>query len=185
MIRASGVAWEYPRPVPRRWVDEMGIRLDREAEVPVGVQLAWALRLAIRAGTLAPGQRLPSLRELADELGVNPNTLRSVYARLEAERLIETRHGSGTYVAHEAGEPPELGALVASAARAAGEAGVDLRDLAAALFGNTDRPKRRNPQAQRRREVREEIAVLERALNDLHEGMAQPATPPRGSKGPR
>src|SRR3954454_4104466 len=120
MIRASGIAWEYPRPVPRRWVDEMGIRLDREAEVPVGVQLAWALRNAIRAGALAPGQRLPALRELADELGVNPNTLRSVYGRLEAEKLIETRHGSGTFVAAKAGDPPELNALVARPARAAG-----------------------------------------------------------------
>ena len=169
--------------MPRRWIDEMGIRLDRDAEVPVGVQLAWALRLAIRAGTLAPEQRLPSLRELAEELGVNPNTLRSVYARLEAENLIETRHGSGTYVAPKAGEPAELSALVASAARAAGEAGVDLRELAAALYVNTEKPKRRNPQAQKRREVREEIAVLERALNDLHVGMAEPAR--ASTKGPR
>ena len=165
-----------------RWIDEMGIALDRGAEVPVGVQLAWALRLAIRAGTLAPGSRLPSLRELADELGVNPNTLRSVYARLEAEDLIETRHGSGTYVAPGGGEPADLSALVAGAARAAGEAGVDLRELAAALYVNTEKPKRRNRQAQRRREVREEIAVLERALNDLYEGMAQPATRARGAK---
>src|SRR3954454_3467882 len=96
----------------RRWIDEMGIRLDREAEVPVGVQLAWALRLAIRDGRLAPGMRLPALRELADELGVSPHTLRSVYGRLEAEGLLSARHGSGTFVAPAAGDPPELSALV-------------------------------------------------------------------------
>ena len=62
--------------------------------------------------------------------------------------------------------------------------GVDPRELAAALYVNADRAKRRrNPQAQRRREVREEIAVLERALNALHEGMALPAR--AASKGPR
>jgi DNA-binding transcriptional regulator YhcF (GntR family) len=52
--------------VAQRWIDRMGISLDRAADVPVGIQLAWALGGAIRSGSLVPGERLPPLRELAD-----------------------------------------------------------------------------------------------------------------------
>src|SRR4051794_41486345 len=113
-------------------MEDVGIRIDREGDVPVGVQLAWALRGAIASGVLRAGDRLPPLRELADEVGVNANTLRAAYARLESDGLVETRHGSGTYVAATAGR--DLSPLVAAAARAARDAGADPRDLAAALY---------------------------------------------------
>src|SRR5439155_10638081 len=109
------------------------IRIDREGDVPVGVQLAWALRGAIESGVLRPGDRLPPLRELAVEVGVNANTLRAAYARLEADGLIETRHGSGTYVTGPHARR-DLSALVGAASRAARDAGVDPRELAAALY---------------------------------------------------
>ena len=69
------------------FVQDVGIRIDREGDVPVGVQLAWALRGAIASGTLRAGDRLPPLRELAIEVGVNANTLRTAYAKLEADGL--------------------------------------------------------------------------------------------------
>ena len=47
---------------------------------------------------LAPGDRLPSIRELARELAVNQNTILRVYERLTGEGLLERRHGDGTYV---------------------------------------------------------------------------------------
>ena len=62
------------------WSADTGIALDHEAEVPLGVQLDWAIRAAVSAGRLRPGERLPALRDLAAELGVNHNTLRAAVA---------------------------------------------------------------------------------------------------------
>ena len=82
--------------------DALEIALDRDAEVPLGVQLAWALRARILAGALAPGDRLPALHRLAAETGVNANTVRAVHQRLEHDGLVSTRHGSGTFVTGDA-----------------------------------------------------------------------------------
>ena len=76
----------------------MTLRVDRETGVPIGTQLAWALSERISAGTLKPGDQLPSVRELAAEAGVNLNTARAVYARLEREGLIRSEQGRGTFV---------------------------------------------------------------------------------------
>ena len=69
------------------------LKIDRDGEIPIGVQLAWALRARIGDGRLAPGQRLPGLRELAEMLGINANTARAVYQRLEQEGLIDSHQG--------------------------------------------------------------------------------------------
>ena len=73
----------------------------------MGTQLAWKLRGLIAEGRLAPGQRLPSIRELAVAAGVHVNTVRTVYGRLEREALVSTEHGRGTFVADR---PAELDA---------------------------------------------------------------------------
>ncbi|MGN6189334.1 MAG: GntR family transcriptional regulator, partial [Conexibacter sp.] len=145
------------------------IALDRDAEVPVGTQLAWALRARILAGTLAPGDRLPPLHRLAADAGVNVNTVRAVYARLEHDGLVTTRHGSGTFVTGAAGGRDALAQLAADAARAAREAGVDPRELAAALYvggraAASRRSRRRDDEAAVRRRLRAQIAALEHAL---------------------
>lgn len=147
------------------WIEKVGIHIDRAADVPVGIQLAWSLRRAITSGALIPGDRFPPLRELAEEVGVNPNTLRSVYARLEAEGLIETRHGSGTYVT-AAGDGDELNRLVAGATRAAREAGVDRRALAAALYVERG-TEGGDDQRHHRRQIQREIALLEGLLSRM------------------
>jgi DNA-binding transcriptional regulator YhcF (GntR family) len=77
---------------------ELGLWVDRESEVPVGTQLAWRLRALVQEGTLGPGDRLPSVRDLAITAGVNINTVRAVYARLEREGLIRSEQGRGTFV---------------------------------------------------------------------------------------
>ena len=77
----------------------LDLRVDRENDIPLGVQLAWALRERISNGTLEPGDRLPSVRELAAEAGVNVNTVRAVYARLERDGLTRSEQGRGTFVA--------------------------------------------------------------------------------------
>jgi DNA-binding FadR family transcriptional regulator len=147
-------------------MEDVGIRIDREGDVPVGVQLAWALRGAIESGLLRPGDRLPPLRELAVEVGVNANTLRAAYAKLEADGLIETRHGSGTYVSAVHGRR-DLSSLVGAASRAARDAGVDPRELAAALYVSSTTEPEPDSGAHRRRALREEIAVLERLAAEL------------------
>ena len=76
----------------------MTLQVDRETGVPIGTQLAWALSERISDGTLKVGDKLPSVRELAAEAGVNVNTARAVYARLEREGLIRSEQGRGTFV---------------------------------------------------------------------------------------
>ena len=75
------------------------LSVDRQADVPLGAQLASRIRSAMRDGTLAPGDRLPSVRDIAESAAVNVNTVRAVYARLEAEGVVRREHGRGTFVA--------------------------------------------------------------------------------------
>src|SRR5690242_18782991 len=102
-------------------------RADAESELPVGVQLAWRLRALITSGRLAGGERMPSVRTMAEWAEVNVNTVRAVYARLEEEGLIETRHGRGSYVAPGAIGSDAVERIAAEAIEAAREAGVDPR----------------------------------------------------------
>ena len=140
------------------------IELDRDAEVPLGVQLAWALRARIRSRDLPPGQRLPGVRELAASTGVNPNTVRAVYARLEAEGLVDAQHGRGTFVARGARRSDRLGDVARSALDAAREAGIDPREVAAAVWSGGLGPAGDSAEAAEKRRLRTEIAELERRL---------------------
>jgi DNA-binding transcriptional regulator YhcF (GntR family) len=78
--------------------ERLDLTVDRDAELPLGAQLAARIRMGVRAGGLGEGHRLPSVRELAEAAGVNVNTVRSVYARLESEGLVRSEHGRGTFV---------------------------------------------------------------------------------------
>ena len=171
--------------------------MDRGAEVPIGVQLAWALRSRIGDGRLSPGMRLPGLRDLADTTGVNVNTVRAVYQRLEHEGLIDTQHGSGTYVSQEPPRPSAASNIAAQAASQARETGVDPRVVAAALYvshdqgaqakGQTSSTEARDRARERRRLLRDQIATLERTLGELeslHPGLLTPVKGRRASRGP-
>ncbi len=76
-----------------------GIQLTRQTNRPLYVQVADQLRAQIENGDLAPETRLPASRVLAKKLGVNRITVVNAYAELEAEGLVITKVGSGTYVA--------------------------------------------------------------------------------------
>jgi len=79
--------------------DALDLRIDRNDPLPLGVQLAARVRSAVQSGRLGAGDRLPSVRELAEGAGVNVNTARAVYARLESEGVVRSEHGRGTFVA--------------------------------------------------------------------------------------
>jgi DNA-binding transcriptional regulator YhcF (GntR family) len=72
--------------------------IDRELPVPIRTQLQGLIEYGITCGQLAPGEALPSVRELAEKLGVAPMTVSQVYADLKAASLIDTRPGAGTFV---------------------------------------------------------------------------------------
>ncbi len=75
------------------------------SEVPLYRQLVTQVILAILSGDLAPGDRLPSTRELARRFDIHPNTVSAGYRQLEQEGWTETRHGSGVYVRERAVQP--------------------------------------------------------------------------------
>jgi GntR family transcriptional regulator/MocR family aminotransferase len=76
----------------------MRIPIDRQSEVPIYRQIEKFLREGIISGSLAPDTRLPATRKLAQDLGVNRITVGNAYAELEADGLICSQVGSGTYV---------------------------------------------------------------------------------------
>jgi GntR family transcriptional regulator len=75
------------------------IRIESTSGVPITRQIADQIRSHSVSGAIEPGDRLPSVRQLARELLVNQNTILRVYERLTAEGLLERRHGDGTYLA--------------------------------------------------------------------------------------
>jgi GntR family transcriptional regulator len=72
--------------------------IDPRSPTPLYAQISARIRVAIAAGELAKGSALPSVRSLASELRVNPATVVQAYRELEAEGLVATRHGAGTFV---------------------------------------------------------------------------------------
>src|SRR3954451_1308389 len=122
-----------PTPVSRASAG-LAPGLARADDLPLGAQLAWRLRVLIASGQLAPGDRLPGVRELASGAGVNVNTARAVYRRLEDDGLIASRHGLGTFVAEGAPRSPDLERLAADAVESARSSGVDPQDLARAIY---------------------------------------------------
>ena len=72
--------------------------IDPRSPIPLWEQIAARVRVAIAAGELRPGEALPSVRELARRLRVNPATVAQAYKDLAREGFVETRHGSGTFV---------------------------------------------------------------------------------------
>ena len=77
----------------------MRIQISPTSEKPVYQQIVEQIEMAIAGGKLLPRDRLPSIRELAAQLRINPNTVARAYRELEGAGLIETRGASGSFVA--------------------------------------------------------------------------------------
>ena len=111
------------------------LTVDRDSDLPVGVQVAWRLRALIATGKLAPGEQLPSVRELAELAAVNANTARAIYGRLEAEGLLVSRHGLGTFVATDTRPSADVERIAAEAVAEARRAGISPSDVARSIYG--------------------------------------------------
>lgn len=70
--------------------------------VPIYLQLMEQVKHSIETGALRPGEQLPGIRPLAEELVINPNTVAKAYRELEHEGIIELRHGAGAFVSGNA-----------------------------------------------------------------------------------
>src|SRR5438552_1085487 len=73
--------------------------------VPIYLQLMEQVKHAIETGAVRPGEQLPGIRPLAEELVINPNTVAKAYRELEHEGVIELRHGAGAFVSSNARGP--------------------------------------------------------------------------------
>jgi len=83
----------------------MEIRLSTTDGVPVYRQIVTQVKYMVASGRLRPGQELPPIRSLAERLVINPNTVVRAYTELQRDGVLESRHGSGTYVAEQEASP--------------------------------------------------------------------------------
>ena len=164
-------------------MDALGFQINRDGDVPVGTQLAWQIQALITNGRLQKGEQLPSVRRLADVAGVNVNTVRSVYERLEGEGFVVTQHGRGTFVADNV---PQLDPRAVEARVYAGTGAPPTRDelknqistLEAQLSTHIPEPRRARPSARPRvlstselAEVRDELAARLEQLDAMRDDL--------------
>ena len=76
----------------------MEFLIDHKSGVPFYRQIIEMIKFGIARGDLAPGDRLPTVRQLAVDLSINPNTVIRAYRELEIEGVLETHQGSGTFI---------------------------------------------------------------------------------------
>lgn len=96
----------------------MILTVDPRSAVPPFEQVRVQLLALVSSGELAPGTRLPTVRRLAEDLGIAPNTVARTYRELETDGIIQTRGRHGSFVAAH-GDPAERQAQEAAAAYAA------------------------------------------------------------------
>ena len=122
----------------------MRFRLDPSSRVPLSAQLRDTLARRIERGRLAPGERLPTVRDLARELRLAPNTVARAYRELEAAQLIEGRGRNGTFVTERLPASPgaaevRLAQAAEAYARRARQLGATPEDAARAARRALDR----------------------------------------------
>jgi GntR family transcriptional regulator len=114
-------------------------RLNAHSGVPVYRQLIDQVQAAVAAGTLAVGDQLPTVRQVAVDLAINPNTVLRAYREMEIRGLLDSQQGTGTFIADRKVEYSKdererlLGQLVGEFVSRAGAAGFTLRQLMKAL----------------------------------------------------
>jgi GntR family transcriptional regulator len=124
-----------PLPVRRPFT----FRLDMRSGVPLYRQLIDQVQAAIAAVLLVPGDQLPTVRQVAVDLEINPNTVMRAYREMEIRGILDTQQGTGTFVAQQTIDRDALEhsrgleQLVEEFAARAGAGGFNLEELMAAL----------------------------------------------------
>ncbi len=109
--------------------------LDLHSGVPVYRQIIDQVRSGLASGSLAAGDQLPTVRQLAVDLAINPNTVMRAYRELELGGLLETHQGTGTFISNRKPEKNsaererQLGQMAGEFAARAGAAGFALEDV--------------------------------------------------------
>ena len=125
--------------------------LDLSSGVPVYRQIIDQVTGGIAAGAMAVGDQLPTVRQLAVDLSINPNTVTRAYRELEIRGVLETQQGTGTFISNRQNQPDEserprrLSQLVAEFVARAGSAGFTVEEIFEQLqvFQNDVGTKRR------------------------------------------
>jgi GntR family transcriptional regulator len=126
-------------------------RLDLHSGVPVYRQIIDQVMGGIAAGALAGGDQLPTVRQVAVDLSINPNTVVRAYRELEIRGVLETQQGTGTFVSHQKVKQDDverqrrLSQLVSEFVSRAGSSGFTITELVEQLRDRsaTDSPKSR------------------------------------------
>jgi GntR family transcriptional regulator len=117
----------------------MQFRLDLTSGVPVYRQIIDQVHAARAAGAARPGDQLPTVRQLAVDLAINPNTVMRAYRELELTGVLETHQGTGTFltdtksVRSPAGRDKQLDRLIEEFVARAGREGFTIRELRSRL----------------------------------------------------
>jgi GntR family transcriptional regulator len=133
------------QPPPR----EFRFQLDLHSGMPVYRQIIDQVRGGIASGLIGPGDQLPTVRQLAVDLAINPNTVVRAYRELELGGLLETHQGTGTFISAEkfkgasAERGRQLAQIVADCVSRAGAAGFTVAELIEELRGWATEPSRR------------------------------------------
>jgi len=124
-------------------------RLDLHSGVPVYRQIVDQVRGGVASGALVVGDQLPTVRQLAVDLAINPNTVVRAYRELELGGLLETHQGTGTFISAQKKRggseerARQLARIVEDAVARAGAAGFTVEELIEELRGLVAEPIRR------------------------------------------
>jgi GntR family transcriptional regulator len=138
-------------PATVRNKQPFGFRLDLHSGVPAYRQIIDQVNVGLASGSLSGGEQLPTVRQVAVDLSINPNTVMRAYRELEIRGIIESLQGTGTFVSHQESKPDEaerrrrLSQLAGEFVARAGAAGFTVQELVDQLKdlnGSTERKRK-------------------------------------------
>jgi len=124
------------------------LKLDLSSGVPVYRQIIDSVLGGIASGTLQPGNQLPTVRQLAVDLSINPNTVVRAYRELEIRGILTTQQGTGTFITDKEVKPDEverqrrIAQFVRELLARAGAEGITIEDLQQYLQALKDEQRR-------------------------------------------
>lgn len=140
------------KPGPSIPVHDFAFRLDAHSGVPVYRQLIDQVLAAIATDSLRTGDQLPTVRQVAVDLAINPNTVMRAYREMEIRGVLDTQQGSGTFIAEQTSPAPsdersrQLTRLTEEFIARAGSLGFTLSELIRLLRAiEQESEARRNP----------------------------------------